>query len=117
VTSKPPCYGSISEFSNFIKDIEEKWKNAPYLRSTYGSLNWTLSDDGYFIYGNGAKNLELELPKHSRVAIGGVMQGCFGEHYDRTCFLIIFAYRILLTLRVSHGQRSIHVNQRGFWVL
>ena len=38
-----------------MKEIENKWKSASYLRLTYGSLNWGISDDGYFAFGCGAE--------------------------------------------------------------
>ena len=93
VTSSPIFDGSISEFSAFIKEIEQKWKGAPYLLSTYGSLNWGISDNGYFAFGCGAENLSNELLRHRRVTVGGVMQGCYGEDYSRTCFLVVSGYR------------------------
>jgi hypothetical protein len=92
-TSRPPCEGEISEFGKFAQEVEQKWKGASYLLSTYGSLNWTISEDHKYTYGCGAKNLLAELTKHSRAAIGGIMQGCYGEHYDRTCFLVLYGYR------------------------
>ena len=93
ITSRPPCEGEISEFGRFVQDVEKKWKAASFLLSTYGSLNWTISEEQKFTYGCGAKNLATELGKHNRAAIGGIMQGCYGEHYDRTCFLVLYAYR------------------------
>jgi hypothetical protein len=93
VTSRPPCDGKIEEFGNFAKEVEQKWRLASYLLSTYGSLNWTISEDHNYTYGCGANNLIAELKKHDRAAIGGIMQGCYGEHYDRTCFLVLYAYR------------------------
>ena len=92
-TSRPPLKASISKFCNFLKDIESKWIAAPYLLSTYGPLNWSMSDDGHFAFGCGAENLSKELIKHRRVAIGGIMQGCYGEDYSKTCFLVINGYR------------------------
>jgi hypothetical protein len=92
-TSRPPCDSEIEEFGKFAQEVEQKWKLASYLLSTYGSLNWTISEDHKYTYGCGANNLIAELRKHSRAAIGGIMQGCYGEHYDRTCFLVLYAYR------------------------
>lgn len=92
-TSRPPCNASITQFSDFLKEIENKWKQAPYLLAKYGPFNWSISDDGHFAFGCGAENLTQELLKHKRVAIGGIMQGCYGEDYSRTCFLVVSGYR------------------------
>lgn len=93
VSSRPPFKAGVSQFCNFIKEIETKWKTAPHLLETYGSLNWSMSDDGHFAFGCGAENLSKELIKHRRVAIGGIMQGCYGEDYAKTCFLVVHGYR------------------------
>ena len=55
-SSRPPFTGSISQFTEFIKEIEQKWRCAPYLLSIDGPLNWGISDDGHFAFGCGAEN-------------------------------------------------------------
>jgi hypothetical protein len=116
-TSKPPISGQVKEFGQFVKELEKKWFSAPYLLSTYGSLNWTISGDDSCVYGCGSENLVSELGKHRRVAIGAIMQGCYGEHYDRTCFLVLFAYRkgeSVLDIGVDLYLSSFPVNWNGF---
>ena len=81
-TSRPTCEGDIDEFGKFVEDLEDKWNKASFLLSTQGSLSWTISEDQTFTYGCGSKNLAKEITKHNRAAIGGILQGYYGEHYD-----------------------------------
>ncbi len=93
-TSRPPMDGSIEQFFSFLKDIEQKWRSALFLISTYDEyLNWSISDDGHFAFGCGANNLAKELLRHKRVAIGAVLYGFYGEDYSKTCFMVISGYR------------------------
>ena len=57
-SSRPPFTGSVSQFVEFMKEIEQKWKDASYLLSAYGPLNWGISDNGHFAFGCGAENLK-----------------------------------------------------------
>ncbi len=74
---RSPFTGSISQFVEFMREIEQKWKDASYFLSPYGPLNWGISDDGHFAFGCGTENLQHELLRHKRVAVGGIMQGCY----------------------------------------
>jgi len=93
ITSRPPYYGKPNQFANFVREVEKKWRESKYLLETYGPLFWTISEDNRFTYGCGADNLAKEVNKHKRASLGAIMHGCFGEHYDRTCFLVLYGYK------------------------
>lgn len=91
VTYEVPRGCSVSEFSEFITEVEDTWEKmmGVFLLDAYPSY-WSISDDHYMTFGCGAKNL-IEALKSSRYGtLAAVLQGCFGEHYDRTCFLIVY---------------------------
>ena len=81
-------------FSGFIKNVEKTWQLLTHkiLRETHGPFYWTLSNNEFMIYGCGAQNLIYAMEKYDYGTIGAVLQGAFGEHYFRTCFLVIGAY-------------------------
>jgi hypothetical protein len=51
---------------------------------------WTVSNDDFMTYGCGAENLSQAIDPTTYGTMGCILQGCFGEHYGRTCFSIVY---------------------------
>ena len=88
VTSRPPIRGRINEFQKFAHEIEQKWRETQYLRSTYGPFYWTISKGNHFAYGCGGKNLIEELRKYNIGAVGAVLGNTMIE-LASLCFMHI----------------------------
>jgi len=93
VTSLPEFRSTVSNFAKCVKEMESAWIDNNNLRATYSPFSWSLSEDNYFKYGIGSVNLIKELESTRRTTIGAIMMGCFGEHYNRTCLLVLYGYR------------------------
>jgi len=85
----PGC--SIKDFSKFITEVEETWEKLVgfFLLDAYPSY-WSISDHKFMMVGCGAENLLKALESSRYGTMAAILQGCFGEHYDRTCFLVVY---------------------------
>jgi len=82
---------SSKDFIEFMTEVETIWMKllGIALLDAYPSY-WTISNNGFMIYGCGAENLREALSTSTYGAVASILQGCFGEHYDRTCFAVVY---------------------------
>ena len=87
--------GILESFTNFIQEIEKIWlkETIKKVRSIEKLMPWSISNDGYFIYGSGADNLLEALNKFDFGVITIILQGYYGEDYTKSFFIIISSYR------------------------
>ena len=80
-------------FKRFVRKIEQKWNNESNYEFAPSSelFPWSISGDGYVVYGSGSKNL-IEALEHYyklRVSVSIVLQGIFGVGSTDTFFIVI----------------------------
>lgn len=84
---------SIPSFAHLISKVENIWARllGLILLDTYGPFYWGISEHEFITFGCGSENLirAIKEIKFSDACFGAILQGCFGEHYDRTCFLVV----------------------------
>jgi hypothetical protein len=86
--------GDLSSFTEFIREIEKIWlQKIPYDVGIEKLIPWSISNDGYLVYGSGVKNLLDALRTYDFGVITIILQGIYGEDYSKTFFIIINSYR------------------------
>lgn len=87
--------GTLDSFCNFMREIKELW-----LGDMIGEvleidrlMPWSISDNGYMVYGSGIENLFEALKIHDYGIITMILKGYYGEDYSKSFFIIISNYR------------------------
>ena len=87
--------GSLESFCRFMREIRRLW-----LGDVIGEvlqinrlMPWSISDNGYMVYGSGVENLFEALRTYDFGIITMILQGCYGEDYSKSFFIIICSYR------------------------
>lgn len=82
---------SSKDFIEFVDEVEKIWMKllGTTLLDAFPSY-WAISDNESMIYGSGAENMAEIFNPSTYGTVGFILQGCFGEHYDRTCFVVVY---------------------------
>lgn len=88
-------HGSLDSFRRFMREIRKLW-----LGDIIGEvlqidrlMPWSISNNGYMVYGSGIENLFEALKIYDFGIITMILQGYYGEDYSKSFFIIISSYR------------------------
>lgn len=86
---------NLDSFYNFMLEIEKLWLKDVYAKVLQIDklMPWSISDNGYMVYGSGVRNLFEALKIYDFGIITMILQGFFGEDFTKTFFIIISSYR------------------------
>jgi hypothetical protein len=94
ITSKA-YMGNLESYCTFMREIERLWLEGVIdeVLQIDRLMPWSISNDGYMVYGSGVENLLEALKTYDFGIITMILQGYYGEDYSKLFFIIISSYR------------------------
>ena len=88
-------HGSLGSFRKFMREIKKLWLTdvSAEVLQIDRLMPWSISNNGYMVYGSGIENLFEALKIYDFGIITMILQGYYGEDYSKTFFIIISSYR------------------------
>jgi hypothetical protein len=83
-----------TEFVKVVSDLTKIWRllHRDKLLEIVELPYWGVSQDSQLLSGVGADSLSKALKRTNRAMVSVIFQGCFGQDYSKTCFLVLSGY-------------------------
>jgi len=87
--------GSLESYCRFMREIRRLWLGdvIEEVLKIDRLMPWSISHDGYMVYGSSVKNLLEALKTYDFGIITMILQGYYGEDYSKSFFIVVSSYR------------------------